>query len=173
MSSKNVLSILSAVHKQRWSNCPGTVLAINYFHLQWVVGVLLLQVDVYLSPTMKTKAAWITMNHHHSILHPAETDSWQFPTFSSTVPRHISGAPPQVVVDSLHQPLRRKQVLSLGPTLQRTCHLDDWNQTMSKSHYVTLYKSLLGLKYIPCRELTYSLPTHFWRWFSFSQGGIF
>ena len=147
----------------------------TFIYCEWLEFFFYKWMSIY-RPPWKPKpheSPWIIMNHHHSILHPAETDSWQFPTFYSTVPRHISGAPPQVVVDSLHQPLRRKQVLSLGPTLQRICHLDDWNQTMTKSHSVTLYKSLLGLKYIPCRELMYSLPTHFWRWFSFSQGGIF
>ena len=29
-----------------------------------------------------------------------------------------------------------------------------------------------GRLLLPSRELTYPLPRHFWRWFSFSQGGI-
>ena len=61
MSRKKTYEVLY----HRWSNGPGTVLTMKTTsHLQWVVGVLLLQVDVYLSPTMKT-AGFIPMNRRH------------------------------------------------------------------------------------------------------------
>ena len=122
-------NVRSAVH--RWSNGPGNVLAMKTtFHLQWLVGVLLLQVDVDIYPQPwkpPDSFPWIVATTH-----------FQYATRGRC--RFASSTPAMIEIK--------------------------W--------WVSYMKSLLVLKYIPCRDLMYSFTNALFEdGFPFPKVGIF